>query len=187
MSLWISPRWWSLPTAAAMLIARCKKRPTSIGVAEPPVERLAAGILEHQCGPTAFADELQRSCCPCPVQVVLQFIFVSEAIEGGRRRMLGGGQHCQHGAAVSVSAQAPSSAEDAVPVLPQDLEGAIPIHVEPSRWIQSPTSSLRDQGSAGLERPAISPARLARPSLNRASLPHTVRFDNFGPVVQAIG
>jgi hypothetical protein len=33
----------------------------------PQVERLAAGILKHQCGPTAFADELERSCCPCPV------------------------------------------------------------------------------------------------------------------------
>jgi hypothetical protein len=55
----------------------------------PQVERIVPGILKQQCDPTAFADELKRSCCPGPVQVVLQSIFVSEAIEGGRSRMLG--------------------------------------------------------------------------------------------------
>ncbi len=31
------------------------------GRAEQPLERLAAGILEHQHGSTAFADELERT------------------------------------------------------------------------------------------------------------------------------
>ena len=67
------------------------------GRAEQPLERLAAGILEHQHGPAAFADELQRPHRPGPVQLVLQSVFVGEAIEGGGCRMLRGGQHGQHG------------------------------------------------------------------------------------------
>ena len=51
------------------------------GRAEQPVERLAARILEHQHGPTAFAHELQRPHRPRPVELILQPVFVSEAIE----------------------------------------------------------------------------------------------------------
>ena len=97
MSLWTRPRWWTLPSAAAMPMARRKKRLRLHRRAEQPLERLAAGILEHQRGPAALADELQRPRRPCAVQFVPQSIFVGEAIEGRRRRLLRGGQHGQHG------------------------------------------------------------------------------------------
>ena len=67
-------------------------------------QRLAAGILEQQHDPTAFADELERSHRPCPVQLVLQSVFVSKTIEGGGCRMLRGGQHGQHGGPTTVGA-----------------------------------------------------------------------------------
>ena len=51
------------------------------GRAEQPVERLAARILEHQHGPTGVAHELQRPHRPCPVELILQLVFVREAIE----------------------------------------------------------------------------------------------------------
>ena len=72
------------------------------GRPEQPVERLAAGVLEHQHSPAAFADELQRSHRPRPVQLVLQSVFVSKATENGRRRMLRGRQHSQHGGPTTV-------------------------------------------------------------------------------------
>ena len=86
--------------------------------AEQPVERLAARILEHQHGPAAVAPKFQRPCRPRPVQLILQAIFVSEAIEGGRYRMLPGGRHGKHRIPVAVGALAPCPAEDALAVLP---------------------------------------------------------------------
>jgi hypothetical protein len=100
--------------------------------------------------------------------------------------MLGRGQHRQHGAAVSVDAQAPPSAEDAIAVLPQDLEVAISICIELSRWIQLPTPSLADQGFAGLGRTCDLTRPAGQPQLRSSSLARTARFDNFGRVVQAI-
>jgi hypothetical protein len=46
------------------------------GRAEQPLERLAA-ILEHQHGATAFSHELTRMHGPCPIQFILQSVFVS--------------------------------------------------------------------------------------------------------------
>ena len=51
------------------------------GRAEQPVERLAARILEHQHGPTGVAHELQRPHRPRRVELILEFVFVGEAIE----------------------------------------------------------------------------------------------------------
>ena len=51
------------------------------GRAEQPVERLAARIIEHQHGPTGVAHELQRPHRPCAVELILQLVFVREAIE----------------------------------------------------------------------------------------------------------
>ena len=51
---------------------------------------------------------------------------MSKAIEGSTCGMLHGGQHDQHGSIIAVGV-AVSSAEDALAVLPQDLEVAIPI------------------------------------------------------------
>ena len=92
MSLWTRPRWWTLPRAAAMPMREAQEAPHLHRRAEQPVERLAARILEHQHGPTVFAHELQRPRRPCAVQLILQPIFVSEAIEDGRWRVLRGGR-----------------------------------------------------------------------------------------------
>ena len=116
-----------------------QKAPHLHGHPEQPVQRLAAGVLEHQHDLTAFADELERSHRPRPVQFVLQFVFASEAIEGGRYRMLRGGQHGQHGGPITVGV---SSAEDAFTVLPQDLEATTSTSAEPRGWVH-----LRDPPS----------------------------------------
>src|ERR1700731_282771 len=56
---------------------------------------------------------------------------MGEASEDGGKWMLGGGQHSQHGGALAVGAQAPSSADDAFAVIQHDLEVAIPLSAEP--------------------------------------------------------
>jgi hypothetical protein len=66
---------------------------------------------------------------------------VDEASDGGGWRVLRGGQHGQHGAAVAVGAQAPSSAKDAFAVLPQDLEAVTPLSAERKGWVQLPHSA----------------------------------------------
>src|SRR6516225_9010601 len=48
---------------------------------EQPVERLAARILKHQHRPTGVTHEVQRAHRPCPVELILEFIFVRESIE----------------------------------------------------------------------------------------------------------
>ena len=68
-----------------------------------PVERLAAGIFEHQHGATAVAHELKGARRPRSVQLILQFVFVGEAIEARARRALRGRQNDQDGS------RAPSS------------------------------------------------------------------------------
>jgi hypothetical protein len=50
--------------------------------------------------------------------VVLQSVFVCEAIEAARRRVLRSGKHGQNGVPVAVGPFAPSSAEDAFVILP---------------------------------------------------------------------
>src|SRR5882757_4821994 len=100
-----------------------------------PIERQATGILEDQHSPSTFADELKRPYRPCAVQFVLQSIFMSETIEGGRCRMFHRRQHGQYTGQISIGVT-PSSVDDAFAVLPQDLEVAIPICAEKSGGIQ---------------------------------------------------
>jgi hypothetical protein len=111
-----------------------QKTPHLHGHPEQSVQRLAAGVLEHQHDPTAFADELERSHRPSAVQFVPQSVFASEAIERGRCRLFRGGKHGQHGSPITVGV-AVSSAEDAFAVLPQDLEAAISTNAEPRGWV----------------------------------------------------
>src|SRR5882672_5612511 len=121
------------------------------GRAEQPLERLPAGILEHQHGPAAFSDKLKRTRRPRPVQFLLQSIFVSKTIQGGRRGMLCSRKHGQHGA-VSVGV-ATDPAEDVFAILQQDLEVGTPICAKQSRWIQLPHSTVERLTNSGWERP----------------------------------
>jgi hypothetical protein len=98
---------------------------------EQPLQRLATRVLQHKRGPTAFAPEFERPHRPRSVELILQSVFVGEALEDVGRRLLCGGQHGQHGAAIAIGARAPSSAEHAMfAVLPQDLETV----VSPAEW-----------------------------------------------------
>ena len=101
--------------------------------AEEPAEQLAAGILEHQNGPTAVSQKLQRPHGPRAVKLILQGVFVGKAIEGGRRRLLRGWEHDQHAVAPTFRAVTPPSAEGESAILPQDLKAANSIGVEPRR------------------------------------------------------
>src|SRR5580704_16966188 len=68
------------------------------GRAKQPLERLAAGILEHQHGPAAVTNQLEWTHCPRAIQLLLQSIFVSKTIQSGRCRVLCSMSHGQHGA-----------------------------------------------------------------------------------------
>jgi hypothetical protein len=95
------------------------------GCAEQLNQRLAAGVVEHQHRATAFAHELQGPHRPGTIQLILQVMITSEAIENGGWRMFGGGPHNQYVAAAAM-ARAPPSTEDAFAVLPHRLEPPIP-------------------------------------------------------------
>ena len=58
-----------------------QERTRLIGGAEQPVEGLAAGIIEYQRCATGVLYECQRPQGPRAVQLILQFVFVNEAIE----------------------------------------------------------------------------------------------------------
>src|SRR5260370_27667579 len=111
------------------------------GRAEQMLERLAAGILEHQHGAAAFANQPEWTHRPRPVQLFLQSIFVSKTIEGGRCVMLCSTQHGQYGA-VSVGV-ATDPAADTFAIFQQGLKVCIPISAKHSRLIQLPYSSVR--------------------------------------------
>jgi hypothetical protein len=59
--------------------------------AEQRFERLAARILEHQHGPTGVAHEVERPHCPRRLELILEFVFVGQAIKACAGRVLGGG------------------------------------------------------------------------------------------------
>jgi hypothetical protein len=81
--------------------------------------------------------------------------------------MFASGKHGQHGGAITVVGVASASAEDAFAVLPQDLEVAVPICTEQTRWIQRLASAIAPaslgEGPATFYRPA------GRTSLSRKS------------------
>src|SRR5208337_5384322 len=97
------------------------------------IKRFAARILEQQRRSTAFAGKRERPRRPCAVELVPQFIFVGEAIDRCRGRGLRGREHCQSRAAAALAVRAPSSAEYAFAVLPQDLEAMVSQSAEKKR------------------------------------------------------
>jgi hypothetical protein len=137
----------------AVLVSLAQKRHDADGEAQEAsdlhwhagqaIERLAVKVLEHQYGAAAFAPQLERPRRPGPLEPVPQLVLVGEAIEAGRWRTFRRRQHGRHGAAVAVSAQALSSAEDALAVLPHDQEVIIFLNAEPKRLV--PIAALRQQ------------------------------------------
>ena len=79
--------------------------------AEEPAEQLAAGILEHQNGPTAISHKLERPHRPRAVQLILEGVFVGKAIEGGRSWLFRGREYDQYILAPTFCALTPPSAE----------------------------------------------------------------------------
>ena len=140
-SLCTRPRWCALPRAAAMPMARRSKASHLHRFADEALERFAARILEQQRGSTAFADKRERPRRPGGVEFVPQSIFVREAIEASRQRTLGDGQHGQHRVGTALAVRAPSSAEDAFAVLPQNLEISNPASAKLKGLVQIPDSA----------------------------------------------
>ncbi len=101
-----------------MLIRETQEACHLHGSAEEPVKRRAARILEHEYGPTALVDEIERPNRSGPIQLIPQAIFVSETIKGGGCGMLGSWQHSQYDGPLAIGALAPFPGEDAVAVLP---------------------------------------------------------------------
>jgi hypothetical protein len=52
-----------------------------------------------------------------------------------------GGRNDKHGAPFAVIAKTPTSAEDPIAILPQDLEIALPTSIELKGWAHSPNSA----------------------------------------------
>ena len=77
------------------------------GRVELALQRLAAGILEHQHGPAALTDQLERPQRPCTVEFVPQSIFMCETINNGGMRALRDGPNRQYRPALPVGARTP--------------------------------------------------------------------------------
>ncbi len=100
-------------------------------------EQFATGIFEHQNGPTAISQKLQRPHGPCAVKLLLQGGFVDKTIEGGRRRLLRGRQHGQHAITPTFCAVSPPSAESEPVFLTEDLKATESDGAEPGSQLQN--------------------------------------------------
>ena len=98
-----------------------------------------------------FAHDLKWSHCPRTIQLVLQLTFVSEAIKAVWGGLLRGGNYGKHGGPVPVIRVALRSAEDALAVLPQDRESAIPVSANSRKWVQLGDSAARPMAAFGRE------------------------------------
>ena len=66
---------------------------------------------------------------------------MGEEIEDRRRRAFPSGQHGQHRAAAAVAVLPPPPAEEAIPILPEDLEAFFSLSAERKRLLQLPCSA----------------------------------------------
>jgi hypothetical protein len=110
---------------------------------EPPGERLAARIFKHQHGPAALAHQLKRSHRPCAIELILQFIFMDEAFEASKCRVLEGRKHDQYRVPLAVGAPAPFPVEHAITILPKNVQTAISTNAEERGCADLRTSSPR--------------------------------------------
>jgi hypothetical protein len=91
-------------------------------LADKSLERLATGILKEEQGPTIYAHKIERPDGPARVKLGLQIVFVSQAVEDSRRRLLCDRQNDQNRPKGAASLTTPPAAERMLGVLPQDLE-----------------------------------------------------------------
>jgi hypothetical protein len=76
------------------------------------------------------AHKRERSHRGLTVQFILQSVFVSQPIDHAGCGVLGRGKHGQYSGPVAVTVVTPSSAKDALTVLPQYRETTNPIRSE---------------------------------------------------------
>jgi len=74
---------------------------------ELALQRLAAGILEHQHGPAALTDKFERPQRPRTVEFVPQSIFMCETTNNGGMRAFRDGPNRQYRPALPVGARTP--------------------------------------------------------------------------------
>ena len=89
--------------------------------ADKAIEGLASGVLDNQYRPPALIHEIHRPQGPRRVKVVLKFVFVGEAIDAFKRRMLGAGKDGYESVPTALSIIAAQFSEDAFGVFPQHL------------------------------------------------------------------
>ena len=101
---------------------KAKERTDFHRLADKSLERLATGILKEEQGPTISAHKIERPDGPGCVKLILQIVFVSQAVEDSRRRLLRDRQDDQNRPKAAASLTTPPAAERMLGVLPQDLE-----------------------------------------------------------------
>jgi hypothetical protein len=104
------------------------------------LERLATRILKKEQGPTLSAHKIERPDRPGRVKLILQIVFVSEAVEDSRRGLLRDRHDDQNRPKAAASVTTPPAAECMLGVLPQDLEIRYFISVVLKAEVQVPNS-----------------------------------------------
>jgi hypothetical protein len=109
-------------------------------LADKSLERLATGILKEEQGPTISAHKIERPDGPSRVKLILQIVFVSQAVEDSRRGLLSDRQDDQNRPKAAASVTTPRAAERMLGVLPQDLEIRYFTSVVLKAEVQAPNS-----------------------------------------------
>ena len=125
MSLWTRPRWWALPRAAAMPIARRRKRPTSMGAPRSRPSGSPPGSSS-----TSMVRPCSRTSSSGRTAQALSSSSFSPYSCASRSRIYGGGslrgdERRQHSVPAAIGVEARSSAENGFAILRQDLEALI--------------------------------------------------------------
>ena len=129
MSLWMRPRSWTWPSAAAKPMARRRKRGqlqrSALRRDRGPIQRLAAGVLEHEHRTPFVARERQRPDCPGGIQFGGERVFVLEPPQALRRRLFRGERHRQDRRGLAVL---PAPVKRELPAFPQGLQRVSATH-----------------------------------------------------------
>jgi hypothetical protein len=92
------------------------------------IKPLLSPEIDNQHRTPTVAYQFQGTDCPVIFKVVLQFVFVFEAIDAFRRRMLAGGEGRRESVPVATNFVPGDPAKNAFTVPPQYLEGPIFLH-----------------------------------------------------------